>query len=457
MRSLALVLAIVAGLAGVALLDRGREPEGTDPALALAPAPAEPAAPAIAGGDGLSIDSSSLLSCLGSAVQETGDVPPSPPLSERGVEEISQRIERLRELRFDGQVDAEFLDDEEMDRRISALLDRDYPAALARRQAAVLELLGAIPPGSDLLELTRTALSAQVVGLFVPETEELLVSSSGKAGALEQITLAHELEHALAHDALSFPLPERTRAGSSDSDLAALALIEGDATLTMELYALRYVELEEQLSLLDDPSAAAGDRQLAELPHFLRRQLLFPYEAGLEFVCDRYGDGGWDAVDDAYADPPSSTAELLDGSGRAFDPARIEPRGSLPPPWRRTLTDQIGAAELSWLFAAPGDDPAAALPDPEGAAADWRGGAFSLWQDGSSSALEIALASRHGGDLCGATVAFYGSAFPEAELRRRGAEERIGAPGQSASIVCDDVGVRFGIGPDEATATALTD
>ena len=452
-RSLASVLAVLAVLTGVALLDRDRDPQAGGGSLVVAPAP--PAMVDTAPGASALGDTSYLLSCLGSAASEAGGVPPSPPLTNRGIAAISRRIERLRELEFDGPVDVELLTDERIDRRIAALIDRDYPAALARRQSAALELLGALPPGSDLLELTEAALSSQVVGLFVPETEELLVASSGRAGALEEITLAHELEHALAHDALGFPLPERPRPGNGDGDLAAQALIEGDASLTMELYALRYIDLEEQLSLLDDPAAAVESRQLARLPHFLQRQLLFPYEAGLRYVCDRYEDGGWAAVDRAYEDPPASTAELLDPDAADAEPAEPPATGTLPEPWRRTLSDQIGAAELSWLFEAPGDDPAAALPDPASAASDWRGGGFALWEDGRRAALGISLATSPGGELCGAMIAWYSASRPEATLEVDGATSRFSDPERAAAITCEGLAIRLGIGPDAAVAAAL--
>ena len=452
-RTLALVAAAVVLVAGLALLDerRGREPGDA----LLAGAREEPDVIEGEAPDAGLGDTSYLVSCLGSGLTLPEEVPPTPKLSPRGVEEVSRRMERVRELRFDGPVDAEFLDDDQLDRRIDALIDRGAPKGLVAKQDAVLELLGAIPPGADLDELTRQALSEQVLGLFVPETEELLVAASGDGGALEQITLAHEVEHALAYDALGFPIASRPRPGEGDADLAAHALIEGDATLAMELYALRYVDIDEQLELLDDPELATGGGSLESLPHFLRRQLLFPYEAGLRYVCSRYEEGGWDGVDRAYADPPGSTAELLDPDGGPIETAAPPVSGSLPGPWRRTLSDQIGAAELSWLFEAPGDDRGAALPGAPDAAADWRGGTFALWQDGARSALGIALAARPGGDLCGAMIAWYGASRPEATLEVEGESTLFTEPGRAASVTCKEDGVGVGIAPDAAAATAL--
>lgn len=454
-RSIAFVLAVVGLVIGLALLDRNREPEAIGATLAPV---ADREVDTSESSDALGLgDTAYLTSCLSSALAGAGgDVPPAPPLTPRGVQVISERVARLRELSFDGPVEVDFLTDDGIDRRVSGLIDAEVSPELTARQGLVLELLGALPPGSDLLELTRAALAAQVVGLFVPETEELLVASSGDAGAVEEITLAHELEHALAFDALGLPIARRYRPERSDRDLAAQALVEGDATLTMELYALRYVELSEQLALLNEPGAASSEEELAKLPYILQQQLLFPYEAGLEFVCDRYTDGGWEAVDRAYGDPPRSTAELLDPSA---GPVRVvDPRspGSLPEPWRRTISGQLGAADLTWLFEAPGGDPDLALPEPEAAALDWRGGRYELWQDGSRSALAVTLSERAGGALCGATLAWYGASFPDSALAKAAkGTTTFEEPGRSAAIACEAGAVVIGIGPDPAAAAAL--
>lgn len=452
-RPLAFALAVVGILLAVALLDRGRE---LNPPSASLPAatpteemePLEPSTTAAAG-DG------SLLDCL-SSVAAPGSVPASPPLTPRGVDEIADRVERLRRLRFDGAVDVRLLTADEINREVSSLIDEGSHPGLIRRQGEALELLGAIPPGADLLGLTRRALDSQVLGLFVPETQELLVARSGEAGAIEAITVAHELEHALAYDALGLPLADRPRPGRGDRDLAALALVEGDATLAMSLYAVRYIPAGEQLALLGDPALSSGQSELDELPYIIQAQLIFPYEAGLAYACERYSKGGWEAVDRAYANPPRSTAELLDpaaGPVRTTEPAPIPALGS---PWRRTLADEIGAAELSWLFEAPGDDPGAAIPDAAGSASDWRGGSIALWQRGNERALGVSLAERPGGSLCEAIVAWYGAANPNATLSRGDDETTTFSDSDRfATIGCAEGGVRLGIAPEPESAQRL--
>ena len=451
-RTLATIVAALALVVGLALLDHSREREPAADQLAGRIADAQESGD-VAAAEGGSFAGGSLSDCLGSLAAEPPAGGDFPGLDERGVEEISQRVERIRHLRFSAPVDATFLGDAALDRRIEALAGTEGARELAARQGAALELLGAIPDGNDLYELTTRALAAQVVGLYVPETKELLVATAGKPGAVEEITLAHELEHALADDDLGLPLSSKVVAGEGDSDLAAQSLVEGDATLTMELYALRYVDLSDQLGLGDDPELAGGG--LGKLPDFLRRQLLFPYEAGLQYVCDRYEQGGWRAVDDAYSDPPASTAELL--GLRDTDPVAAPPAGRLARPWRPVLRDQLGAAALAWIFAAPGGDPDGALPDPREPISGWAGDRLTLWQrPGGESALSLSIVDE-GGSLCGAMIAWYAAANPDAELSRAGDATTFSDPdgGRAAVVACSGESVVVGIGPDEGTAAKL--
>lgn len=449
-RPLAFVIAVVGAVLAVALLDNGRETDPVTATLALeepaAIAPADPGELGEFGGD-------SLTECL-TSVGPPESTPPLPELTTAGVEKTADRVEELRELRFDDPVDVRFLTPAGMSREISGLIDEEADPGLLRWEGEALELLGAIPPGSDLLELSREALDSQVLGLYVPETKELLAVKAGKAGAIEALTVAHEIDHALTDDALGLPLPERVRPGRGDEDLAAQALVEGDATLLMSIYALRYIPLED-LGALDDPSLAAGEDALEKLPYILEAQLLFPYDAGVEYACSLFLEGGWEAVDRAYADPPDSTVELLDpalGPVELVEPPKLP---GLTSPWRQVLSDQIGAAELSWLFEAPGDDEEAAIPDPDGAAADWRGGAIELWERSSDRALSISLAQSPDGMLCEALVAWYGAANPASELSREGTTTAFAEPGRFAAIDCAGSEIRLAIGPDAATAQRL--
>lgn len=415
--------------------------------------------------------SANLLSCIGGGGALGGDPGDlfggdggsDESLSpEQRVRQIADQVEKLRELDYTTEVEADFLGDGALERRISDLFLEEYTPELADAEARVLGLLGAVPPGSDMAELRREALEGQVAGFYVPETKELVVRSSGDVGAVEKITLAHELEHALADQKLDLPVPEDPDPSRADQDLASLALVEGDATLTMQQYALQHLGFDEQLALASDPTVLQAQQQLAELPHYLQQELGFPYLEGLNFVCDIYSEGGWDAVDEAYANPPTSTDQILFPERYGAGEEAADPRdpGSLEEPWQEELSSSLGAVELKWLFEAPGGDTSAALSDPDAAIAAWGGGELTLWTDGEQSAVGVALVEREGeSGLCEAVTGWYEAAFPDASEASPEGDETLVSDGaaQDAVVACSGSDVRLGIAPDLNDARALTE
>ncbi|HEV2821373.1 MAG TPA: hypothetical protein VGW11_12790 [Solirubrobacteraceae bacterium] len=368
---------------------------------------------------------------------------------------VARRVEELRELGFDESVEPEFLDDRELRERVRELLEEDYSREEADRDGRALKALGAIPPDTDLYALAERLMVDQVAGLYEPSSGTLLVESREDPGVLEELTLAHELEHALADQTLGLPVAEDPDPARADAELAGLAVIEGDATLATQVYGARHVGPLDALSALDDlGSVIHSERQLAALPPYLRSELLFPYTTGLEFVCTLYQDGGWDAVDSAYERPPTATAQVLFpqryGETQPVDPP--DP-GELGRPWRGELRTTLGAAQLLWLFEAPGGDPDRALEDPMAAIAPWAGGEMTVWSAAERTAVGISLDQRpgEGKRLCQAMTQWYAAAFPDA--RRQGTI--FDGPRQAAVIACRGDSLRLGIAPDVRTAKAL--
>ena len=80
--------------------------------------------------------------------------------------------------------------------------------------------------------------------------------------------------------------------------------------MLMQEYMLAYLDPDELFEMLSE-SLEAGSEALDSAPAVIRAQLMFPYEAGLEFVSTLYLEGGYPAVDDAFLDPPQSTEQIL--------------------------------------------------------------------------------------------------------------------------------------------------
>lgn len=368
---------------------------------------------------------------------------------------IADDVAELREHVWTEPVEVAFLDGEATRERLEELLLEAADPEEAEVDQRLLEALGAIPPGTDLIELQRELLGQAVAGFYVPETGELVVRvpASGAIRPLDQITLAHELQHALADQHLG--LPDLDAIEDSDARLAAVSVIEGDATLSMQLWALEHLSLGDQLSMATAPDVLAAQQMLDDVPHFLQRQLLFPYTEGLDLVCSLYLEGGWEAVDAAYHEPPLTSAEVVHPDRAGSEPASTAELAS-PPGWTLARTDSFGLAALTWLFEAPGDDRGQALPAASDRAAAWAGGELRVWTSGSATAVGVALVDG-GGEvpLCASVTDWYDAAFPDATRRAAEGATVFRSSGTVALVACDGEDVRLASAPDAVTATHI--
>ncbi|MEX0659581.1 MAG: hypothetical protein WD080_10645 [Egibacteraceae bacterium] len=375
------------------------------------------------------------------------------------VDAAVERVEAMRGLAFQEPVETELVPTAEFVARITELVSEDYTATDADRDRRVLAALGAVERDADMRALILDLVGEQAAGFYSTDTGELVVGADDPAAPLRPaglVILAHELQHAAADQNLGLPVDHHDGDGG-DEARAGLALVEGDATLFMQQFALGALELMDQLAMATDPSVAASQEQITGFPEYLQRELVFPYTEGMAFVCSLYADGGWPAVDAAYDALPTTTAQILwPERYTAGEPAvTVAGLGAPGGSWSQARTTTFGAAELLWLFSAPGDDAGAGLDAPRERAAAWAGGQLELWTDGADSAVGIALAQRADEpDLCASMAAWHAAAFPDAQSVSTTGDEALAARGQDQHtvVVCAGDRVRVGVAPDLATA-----
>jgi hypothetical protein len=378
------------------------------------------------------------------------------------IPKISTAVEKVRKLKFRDDVDVTFMPPKRLARRAARLFLEDYPANVARTEQKMLIALGAIPAETDLRATMKDLLESQVAGFYVPRDKTLFVPGNPKKEltAIEKTVIAHELEHALADQRLDLPIPEQTDPNKMDENIAALSLVEGDATLTMQRYSLTAIPMFEQLTILSDPAYTASQQALEGIPQYLVDQLQFPYVDGLNFTCDLQKRGGWKAVNKAYDDPPTTSAQVLFPTRyrRGEDAAAIRPPREPGAGWRESLDSSFGAANLLWLFKAPGGDENAALSDPLDRVSAWGGGRISMWSRGDDAAVAVTLVQRKGETgLCDSVAEWYEAVFDDdSAAATRGSEEMAFEGAQDAVLVCSDDKVRLGIGPDLTTARTVS-
>jgi hypothetical protein len=373
---------------------------------------------------------------------------------------ISRAVEKIRKLHFREEVDATFLRPDKLAARATRSFLRDYGPGDADDEERLLTALGAIPRGTNLRLLTKKLLESQIAGFYVPETNRLFVPGSPDKplSATEKSIVAHELEHAVADQRLDIPLPDKTDPSKIDSTLATLAVIEGDASLTMQRYTLEYIPVFEQLSMLNDPAYVQAQTALENIPHYLVQQLAFPYIDGLEFTCDLYSNGGWNAVNRAYDNPPDTTAQVLffDRYRNRKRPANLDDPKTPPGNWTPTFSGTFGAANLMWLFEAPGGDDSKALSDPRRRVSAWAGGEVNVWSRGGESAVALHVTERPEAEgLCDSIKEWYDLAFDDDATTTTGDELTFDGRVQDAVIRCSEDEVQVGMGPDLTTARSL--
>ena len=309
---------------------------------------------------------------------------------------IEQQVQAIRGLTANVTVDPVVLDATALEVTLRANFERDTPAALLASTERAQRALGLIPPDASLKDLELELLNDQVVGFYDPVTKQMSVkSTTGTLGALEQITFAHEFDHALQDQHFDLTKLGISVADQGDRSLARLSLAEGDATVLMTDWAGTALSPVQLLQYLQESDLSSQQAQLAKLPESLRAQLFFPYTSGLAFVQGLFAQDGWAAVDRAYADPPDSTEQILHPEKYAAGerpvtvsvPADLAQR--LGDGWEVDLQDTIGEFGLrTWLQTVGGLDPDAAAT----AAAGWGGDRLVLVSHGAAFAIAIQTA-----------------------------------------------------------------
>jgi hypothetical protein len=247
---------------------------------------------------------------------------------------IEPLVTELRGLELRRPVTRTLFTRDELRQQIVHELNQDLTADEARKDAIEMAAFDFIPADTDLRTLMETLYTEQIAGYYDSDAQSLAVASDeGLMGPLGKSTFAHEFAHALQdqHWGLDTLDPEEN---SDDASLAVMALIEGDALLLQQQYILEYLDTDELFELLSE-SLAADTEVLDTVPPIIRAHLMFPYEAGLEFIQTLYQTGAYEAVDSAFSDPPQSTEHILHPERfLAGEPPQIV---SLPP-----LTETLG-------------------------------------------------------------------------------------------------------------------
>jgi hypothetical protein len=296
---------------------------------------------------------------------------------------IARRVERVRQLRFDHLPRVRHVTGAQARAYGLRELDREMTPREVAAEERLLKLLELLPPRASLRELVGKTLSSEVGGFYDPRSGTLSVVGQGGSGLLGEITLAHELTHALEDQRFGL----HAGAGNGfqrDSSAAESALHEGTATIVMVDYAVLKQAgtanvpasvRAQALKALDEAAVPAS----SGLPRYVREGLVFPYAAGARLINRIQSRGGWAAVDRAFGeDAPVSTEQFMHTAKYEARERPVRVRVDAPSGARLVEQGDFGEFDTEQLLQAANGRAGARR-----AAAGWGGGGFALWRRGA--------------------------------------------------------------------------
>jgi hypothetical protein len=302
---------------------------------------------------------------------------------------VLKETSELRELAILKAVKSGAQSRADIERMIIKNLDTDTTPAEMHAAEVLLKVFGLAPKSFEYRPFLIRLLTEQVAGYYDPKAQQFYLADWIELDGQKPV-MAHELVHALQDQHFNLKRFEKWPKGDSDAELAAHALIEGDATLAMTLYMTKNPLVA--LSFIRSLGAQqAASEEFNQAPRALKESLLFPYEQGSTFATQLYRRGGWEMVSQAFTKLPQSTEQILHPEKYfAFEPpqklALPDFKTVLGPDWKRIDNDVNGEWGCYLILNEFLND----ANESKRAAGGWGGDRFALYETGRSDELLVA-------------------------------------------------------------------
>ena len=301
---------------------------------------------------------------------------------------IGERVVRIRGLPAPSTLERGFRTREEFEPG-RELLGEEARRKI-ERMAGLCVVLDLCSPSDDLLQATLDLIGRGVRGYYKPGEKSLTVVPDQKGlDPRGWLTYAHEYAHALQDRIFDLSSLEPEDA-SFDASEALGALVEGDAKLVEYLFyeslpPERQADLRETVGR--EVQEFSESPELEEAPRILAKTFGWQHSAGTVFAFRLYLEGGFEAIDRAYRDPPRSTEQVLHPekylAGDAPLPVVLPDLSlALGDEWQERDSGVLGEL-LTGIYLGTFLSEERAQAAAEG----WGGDAYSLFQDGRGRTL----------------------------------------------------------------------
>jgi PGF-CTERM protein len=215
------------------------------------------------------------------------------------------RVEAVRELEFERDVPVAVISRDELRERRGTGDDNESARSTANRlhQNVKWEAMFSVGEDEDAIS-TFSSTRTETIGGFYNYADDriVIVSENTTTPKMDEVTLSQELFHALQDQTLRVSYDRSTREELN----AGLGIIEGDGNLVDRRYQQR-CEAEWDCLLPED----AGGGGNADINWGVYLTQFQPYSDGPKFVRGIQDEGGWEAVNDVYENPPETTEQVI--------------------------------------------------------------------------------------------------------------------------------------------------
>jgi hypothetical protein len=204
--------------------------------------------------------------------------------------------------------DVELADDEAFQQRLLDAVAEDLPEL--EGFGRTLRAVGLLEPQVDLIDAVSELFAVGVVGFYEP-TEDVLVVRGTDFTPYTRIVIVHELVHAL--DDQWFDI-DRSHYDDATGEIAFgfSALVEGHASVIDDRYRSARPQGEQAEAVQEELQLVIGSGvDLTALSPVLIELLGAPYLLGAPLVERILDEGGTDALAEAFADPPTTSEQVL--------------------------------------------------------------------------------------------------------------------------------------------------
>jgi hypothetical protein len=365
---------------------------------------------------------------------ESSAAEPSAPAAEQDADpqalvlELQEEVSQLRGLPFKANVPAGVQSQEEFAQYLDEQIDETLPEIKNNYYGTIVQRLGLYRGTlTNFRDTAKAVMSSQAGAYYDPETKTFNMLMQNVSEMMKRMLYSHELYHGLQDQyfGLQKYLPMKGWTGpelNSDQTMARQAVVEGEATYIMSMYAMKamtgqeptrqlmapavqmqsQMDLERIRSVMKLPAAkkltGSGVDEALEasesIPSFILESMIGVYMKGLGFVF-AVQEPGWNEVEKLYTEyPPQSTEQILHPEkwySREAPSAITFPalaKVSALKGWEQLDSDVIGEFQWRVIFKEQGLG-----AEAEAAAAGWDGDRYVIFKRKDSDATLMLLST----------------------------------------------------------------